>query len=93
MLRPTEMQRKNLMETCLEAHARRHFKGSGFESAEWSNIEKTFNIISGINANKQQLQKRLAKLKGFHTKHGYIVNQMIGFVIDPDKGLITTSDK
>ena len=35
----TEVLRKNLVETCLEAQARGNFTDSGFKSAEWSKIE------------------------------------------------------
>ena len=90
----TEVLRKNLVETWLEANARENFTVSGFRSAEWSIIEERFNAISGeINANKQQLQNQLAELKGFHTMYGYIVNQLSGFGIDPDTGLPTASNK
>ena len=42
----TEALRKNLVESCLEAHARGNFTDSGFKSAEWSKIEERFNAIS-----------------------------------------------
>ena len=90
----TEVLRKNLVEMCLEAHARGNFTDSGFKSAEWSKIEEKFNSISGeMKANRQQLQNQLAELKGFHTMYGYIVNQLSGFSIDPDTGLPTASEK
>ena len=59
----TEVLRKNLVETWLEANARENFTDSGFRSAEWSIIEERFNAISGeIDANKQQLQNQLVVL-------------------------------
>ena len=94
MFKWTEALRKNLVETCLEAHAGENFTDSGFKSAEWSGIEERFNAIAGeINANKQQLQNQLAEIKGHHTMYGYIVNQLSGFGIDPDTGLPAASDK
>ena len=61
----TEVLRKNLVETCLEAQARGNFTDSGFKSAEWSKIEKKFNSISGeMKAYRQQLQNQLAELNG-----------------------------
>ena len=63
----TEVLRKNLVETCLEAHARGNFTDSGFKSAEWSKIEEKFNSISGeMKANRQQLQNQLAECVDHH---------------------------
>ena len=50
----TDLLRKNLVETCLEAHARGNCTDNRFKSAEWSKIEERFNAISGeMNANRK----------------------------------------
>ena len=50
MYKWTEVLRKNLVEICLEAHARGNLTDSGLKSAELSRIEERFT--GEINANK-----------------------------------------